>query len=51
MVSRFARFGHVALFVCLATAMAFGTAPAAAAQAVRPGTLQVTVALPMTAPL
>jgi hypothetical protein len=23
MVSRFARFGHVALFVCLVTAMAF----------------------------
>jgi len=43
MVSRFARFGHVALDVCLVMAMAFGTARAAAAQTTRPGTLQVTV--------
>jgi hypothetical protein len=43
MVSRFAPLGHVALFVCLLTAMTFSTAPAAAAQTARPGTLQVTV--------
>ncbi|HEV8397289.1 MAG TPA: TonB-dependent receptor [Vicinamibacterales bacterium] len=43
MVSRFARFGHVALFVCLALAMTLGATAAVAAQAARPGTLQVTV--------
>jgi hypothetical protein len=43
MVSRFARHGHVALFVCLALVMMLAPMPAHAAQAPRPGTLQVTV--------
>ena len=43
MVSRFARFGHIALFVCLMAAMALGATAAYAAQAARPGTLQVTI--------
>ena len=43
MVSRFARFGHIALLVCLLAAITLGAAPAGAAQAARPGTLQVTV--------
>ena len=43
MVSRFALIGHVALVVCLALVVALGAAPAAAGQAARPGTLQVTV--------
>jgi hypothetical protein len=43
MVSRFARLGHVALFVCLALVMALAATPATAGQAARPGTLQVTV--------
>ena len=43
MVSRFARLGHVALVVCLAVATAMWPSPAAAAQAARPGALQVTV--------
>ena len=43
MVSRFARLGHVALVVCLASAALLRPLPAAAAQAARPGTLQVTV--------
>ena len=40
MVSRFARFGHVALFVCLALAMTLSATPAVAAQAARPGTFR-----------
>jgi hypothetical protein len=43
MPSRFARLGHVALVVCLFVALVSGLTPAAAAQAARPGTLQVTV--------
>jgi hypothetical protein len=43
MVSRFARFGHVALLVCLVAATTLDAAPAGAAQAARPGMLQVTI--------
>jgi hypothetical protein len=43
MACRFARVGHVLLFVCLIVTMALAAPAAAAAQAARPGTLQVTV--------
>ena len=43
MVTGFARLGHVALFVCLALALMLRTTAAAAGQAARPGSLQVTV--------
>jgi hypothetical protein len=43
MASRFARLGHVSLFVCLIVAVLLVVPSAAVAQAARPGTLQVTV--------